>query len=215
METRVVSLFVLEDNGMWTQPVLLVPSGASGAQIERCASRRYNGFITCGLQEDLDAPEDSIKDCTGDPEFQDMPPSVSPFVPPTRIVRWIRTGELSEDELPESVETLLEQAGRRLDRACAPDILGTCVFQTADGRTLVGTVEFEVRPVNPDYLADLLLEDDQEGYAEEIGDPLDMLECRTCGELVHAVDLREHLMGHNPSAEVWLWQDVRDCYGRP
>jgi hypothetical protein len=78
---------------------------------------------------------------------------------PLPIVKWIRTGELPERDLPKTVGELLHAAGRILDKANVSDLLGDCVFKTADGFVQVGSIEFEVRHINPLYLEDLLEED--------------------------------------------------------
>ena len=36
--------------------------------------------------------------------------------------------------------------------------------------------------------------------------------CRVCGQVVKAVDIREHLIEHNPNAEGMDWEDVRNQF---
>lgn len=78
-----------------------------------------------------------------------------------RIAEFIRSGEMSVDRIA-TVEDLLEQAGRRLDKACSHDICGEVVFKAANGKYYTLTVEAVISEANPEYVADLLEEDDDE-----------------------------------------------------
>lgn len=82
-------------------------------------------------------------------------------IKPLRIVKWIRDG--NEGFKAQKIETqseLLEAAGRLLDKSYSGDIVGDCVFKASDGKHYVGTVEFVLSECSPDYLADLLQEDE-------------------------------------------------------
>lgn len=78
-----------------------------------------------------------------------------------KIVEFLRTGEMHVKDI-DNVEDLLTQAGRLLDKACSHDICGEVVFKAADGKYYTLTVEAVISEVNPEYVADLLEEDDDE-----------------------------------------------------
>lgn len=65
----------------------------------------------------------------------------------------IEDGEFADS--PVSRQDLLEMAGRRLDKACAYDILGQPIF-VEDGRWYVVNVEAEISEANPAWLKDRL-----------------------------------------------------------
>lgn len=76
-----------------------------------------------------------------------------------KIVKWLRTGEVGE---PKTTEELLQIAGRLLDKACSHEICGgEVVFQTADGKWKVLTVEARIGDINPSYLAELQAEEEE------------------------------------------------------
>ena len=82
---------------------------------------------------------------------------------PIKIKRWIRDGHsyLSADGLTDT-DDLLEAAGRALDKAYAHDIMGEVVFKGTDGKFYVGCVEFDISEANPDYVNELLADDEKE-----------------------------------------------------
>lgn len=77
-----------------------------------------------------------------------------------RIKKWIRTGELDENDLPMTVKGLLEDAGAALDSAYSHEIMGEILFEGEDGRVYVGSVEFVVVEANPDYVKAIEEEDE-------------------------------------------------------
>ena len=82
-----------------------------------------------------------------------------------RIKRWIRDGGSCESNgfNSDGITTdnqLLDVAGRLLDKACSHDIVGQCIFVGENGRTYVGNVEFTVSEINPDYLREVLKEEE-------------------------------------------------------
>ena len=91
---------------------------------------------------------------SGKPEENDTRRlGAAPGVPPSfKIKKWLRTGELDE---PKTVTELLENAGGALDHACAHEIVGDCVFEAEDGQVYVGSVEFVIDKINPEYLKEL------------------------------------------------------------
>jgi hypothetical protein len=77
------------------------------------------------------------------------------------IKRWIRdgiNGDLSST--CETTEALLETAGRLLDRAYSHEIVGEVLFEGEDGKIYVGTVEFCIGEANPDYVKEVVSEED-------------------------------------------------------
>ena len=94
-----------------------------------------------------------------------------------KIVTVVDTGLFDEDDLG-SVKAMINAAGDMLDHACSHDICGSPVFKAADGKWYVGSVEFSVAPVNPQYLIDHLL--GEEFY-----------ECPNCGQLDKLEDMSE------------------------
>lgn len=76
------------------------------------------------------------------------------------IQRWIREGNDGLSSCAQTIGELLEYAGGCLDRACSYDIVGEVVFEAEDGVTYVGTVEFVIGRANPDYVKELIEEDE-------------------------------------------------------
>jgi len=70
-----------------------------------------------------------------------------------RIKKMICDGEIDPVS---TTEELLEQAARRLDKACSHDILGEVIFEGEDGKFYTCTVEAVIGEVNPEYLAEVL-----------------------------------------------------------
>jgi len=86
---------------------------------------------------------------------------VQPENPTGEIKKWIRTGDLDDDDdLPMTVKGLLEDAGAALDSAYSHEIMGEILFEGADGKVYVGTVEFCIGEANPNYVK-MILEDDE------------------------------------------------------
>lgn len=71
---------------------------------------------------------------------------------PVAIKRWIASGEVGEHD---DFRSLLETAGRLLDKSCASDIFGDVVFEAEDSTVHVMTVEGVIGEANPDYVKDL------------------------------------------------------------
>lgn len=72
------------------------------------------------------------------------------------IKRFILDGDdgcLSECQ---TVQDILHITGRRLDKACVEDIVGSVLFEGVDGKFYVGNVEFEILEANPLYVAGVL-----------------------------------------------------------
>ncbi len=79
---------------------------------------------------------------------------------PFPVIGWRRTGELDPDRIG-TVQDIYEQANRLLDKACARDIVGHCVFQGEDQRWYMLTVEPYISEVDEDALAELDAEDEE------------------------------------------------------
>ena len=78
-----------------------------------------------------------------------------------KIKRWLRDGNDGlggEDQDIYDSDSLLDAAGRALDKAYSHDIVGECVFEGEDGKFYVGCVEFVISEANPDYVRELLVE---------------------------------------------------------
>lgn len=103
---------------------------------------------------------------------------------PNGIKRMIREGELHD---PCSIQELLEQCGRKLDKACSHEILGEVLFEDNDGDIYVVTVEALVGRANPDYAREVLAEEAEEMANLTKRERYDYLE-EVYGETV-AVDL--------------------------
>ena len=84
---------------------------------------------------------------------------------PLRIKQFLRSGEFEPAAIA-TVQDLYEQAGNLLDRACR-DICGYCLFEGEDGKFYLGTVEFLVDQVDPDFVKSTLEEFPEED--EEVG----------------------------------------------
>ena len=76
-----------------------------------------------------------------------------------KIKRWIQDGNegFSTQDVFHT-ETLLEAAGRLLDKAYSHEIVGPIMFEGEDGKMYVGTVEFCIAEANPDYVKETLEE---------------------------------------------------------
>lgn len=79
---------------------------------------------------------------------------------PLKIKSWLRRGELSEKT--ETVQDIYDQVGRMLDKSCAFDIVGPVVFEGEDGKFYVGGVEFFLCEDNPDHIAAVKAEIEEE-----------------------------------------------------
>jgi len=81
---------------------------------------------------------------------------------PFKVKKWIRR----DDRFPsdtENMSDIIGAAARALEKSCSWDIVGECVFLGEDDQYYVGTVEFVVGIANPDYIKELLEENDAEG----------------------------------------------------
>jgi hypothetical protein len=94
------------------------------------------------------------------------------------IELFIDTGMFNEPEEIGTIKQLLNDAGGMLDDACSHEITGTPIFRCADGKWYVGSVEFCVNPVAPDYLVQSLADGEH-------------CECQNCGHIDHRDDLGE------------------------
>lgn len=79
-----------------------------------------------------------------------------------KITKWIRDGQdvLSAQGI-DTTEDLKVAAGRCLDKACSHDIVGEVLFEGEDGKTYVGTVEFVITEAAPDYVAEVLANNEE------------------------------------------------------
>ena len=76
-----------------------------------------------------------------------------------KIKKWIRTGEL--DPCITDSEGIIEAAGAALDKNCAYDILGEVMFEADDGKYYVVNVEASILEANPEYVKQVLEEDEE------------------------------------------------------
>lgn len=76
---------------------------------------------------------------------------------PQKITKWIRSGVHGVEA--ETVDGLLQIAGRKLDDAYSHEIMGEIVFEGEEGKHYVGSVEFVVSEANPEYVAGVLEEE--------------------------------------------------------
>ena len=81
---------------------------------------------------------------------------------PLKIVKWLRTGELSEGDW--NFRSLIESLGNLLDHACSHDIFGDIIFVAEDGLTYVASVEGVIEQADPGYVKEIL------GQAEDVED---------------------------------------------
>lgn len=88
---------------------------------------------------------------------------------PIKIAFFVNEGEFDTEDIG-CTKQLLADAGAKLDHACSHEICGTPLFKGTNGKWYVGSVEFVVNPVNPEYLVEELA--DKEHY-----------ECRVCGHI--------------------------------
>ena len=72
---------------------------------------------------------------------------------PLGIKRWIRSSDM--DDLCDTVEDVLEIAGRRMDKAYSHEICGDVVFEAENGKVYVGSVEFVISEATPEYIKEL------------------------------------------------------------
>lgn len=72
-----------------------------------------------------------------------------------RITRWEQDGEIGSVD---TIDEVVERAGRCLDAANSWDICGPILFQAEDGKWYAGTVNFVISEANPKYVEDTLKE---------------------------------------------------------
>lgn len=75
-----------------------------------------------------------------------------------KIEKWLRCPFDQDKENIQTVEDLLDWAGRRLDAAYADEICGEVLFEGKDGKIYTGSVEFCVSEANPEYVKDVTKE---------------------------------------------------------
>lgn len=73
-----------------------------------------------------------------------------------KITRWIASGEIGEVD---TIEEVLETAGRMLDKSCSEELFGQVIFEAEDGKVYVLNCEGTIGKINPEYLADVENED--------------------------------------------------------
>ena len=78
-----------------------------------------------------------------------------------KIKTWLRNGDPAFDDDVGTTEQLLQDAGRRLDKAYAQQIVGECLFIGEDDKVYVGTVEFCILEANPAYVKQVLEEESE------------------------------------------------------
>jgi hypothetical protein len=61
LEPGVYSLFVLVDDGTWTQPIYRVTVPVEERVFRQEVEAQHGGFISYGVQEDLEAPPEAIR----------------------------------------------------------------------------------------------------------------------------------------------------------
>ena len=71
-----------------------------------------------------------------------------------RILKIISNGELEEN--PKDTDSLLQDAGRALDKNNAHDIIGSVVFLGEDGNVYVASTEVVIDKANPDYINEMI-----------------------------------------------------------
>lgn len=91
------------------------------------------------------------------------------------IELFVDHGEFDTEDIG-CLKQLLDDAGGMLDDASSHEITGTPIFRCADGQWYVGSVEFVVNPVNPEYLVQTLADSEH-------------CECQSCGHIDFLDDL--------------------------
>ena len=76
-----------------------------------------------------------------------------------KIKRWVRSGELNNSHT--TSEEVLDECGHVLDHNGACDILGDVLFEGEDGKYYVITVEAVISEAKPEYVKDILSEDEE------------------------------------------------------
>jgi hypothetical protein len=72
------------------------------------------------------------------------------------ITGWVTTGEF---DTPKTTNDLLEEAGEKLDSACAWDIVGENLFVGEDGKLYTASVEVVIEEAHQDF-AKQVIEDE-------------------------------------------------------
>ena len=72
------------------------------------------------------------------------------------VKKWIAVGELDEKEIDQ--DSILDTAGRLLDRAYSHEILGEVLFEATNGKHYVVTIEACIEEANPEYVKETLSE---------------------------------------------------------
>jgi hypothetical protein len=100
----------------------------------------------------------------------------------TKLVDVIESGNFDDDDLGD-VASVLNAAGRMLDKACSHEITGSLLFRAPDGKFYVGNVEFSIAPANGAYVKDVLKSKMRCSACQHIEDDDAVDDCgnRTCG----------------------------------
>lgn len=71
----VYSVFVLRDDGTWTQPIYRLERFVPEQEFRRTVENLHGGFISYGVQEDLEAPDQAVRRFPGstDHTFRAVP----------------------------------------------------------------------------------------------------------------------------------------------
>ena len=79
-----------------------------------------------------------------------------------KIKKFIRGGifGLHEEDIG-GTDQLLDIAGRALDKAYSHEIMGEVVFEGEDGKIYCGTVEYCISEAHPDYVKDVLSQEEE------------------------------------------------------
>jgi len=72
-----------------------------------------------------------------------------------KIRRWVESGEIGEAE---TIDEVLERAGRCLDKVCSHEICGPVVFQAENDKWYVLHIEGVITEARPQYIKDCLAE---------------------------------------------------------
>lgn len=78
-----------------------------------------------------------------------------------KIKKWIRRGEFSVKN-KQTIGDVIEQAGYMLDRVEANETVGEVLFKASDGKYYTATVEVLVSEAHPQFVKDILAEEEEE-----------------------------------------------------
>lgn len=84
-----------------------------------------------------------------------------------KIKNWLADGNCNlEEQGIETVEELLEAAGRLMDKAYAQDIVGHVIFEGEDGKFYKGTIQFVLDEMDDDEVKEAKDQFGEEGDEE-------------------------------------------------